>query len=337
MSHEQYEPPRHLRFDEHKLYVVAVCSNPERYASRFRLFREFQARMRANPDVVLVTVEQAFGERPFEVTHCQNQLDIQIRAGAESTVWVKESLINIGFRQLARICPDWRYAAWIDGDVEFLRPDWARETIHALQQYKIVQPWAHAVDQGPHFAPIGHSESFCKSYWDLQSQLAAGENPSRNYTGKRVNGVDTWHPGYAWAIRRSTWEKIGPFIDWCVMGSGDRHMACAFIGKVEHAIHDRATASYKRLALAFQRACDKHLERDIGYVAGMLVHHFHGKKRERYYVQRTKTLADVGFDPDRDVKLNHDGLLVLTGHNLRLRDALRRYLKSRNEDSVDLD
>lgn len=34
---------------------------------------------------------------------------------------------------------------------------------------------------------------------------------------------------------------------------------------------------------------------------------------------------------------NQQGLLVLTGRNLALRDAIRRYHDSRNEDSIDLE
>lgn len=45
------------------LYVIAVCSNPVRYASRYRLFEEFRGRMEATPGVRLVVVEQAFGDR----------------------------------------------------------------------------------------------------------------------------------------------------------------------------------------------------------------------------------------------------------------------------------
>lgn len=337
MSHEQYDPPRHLRYDERKLYVVAVISNPVRYQSRYKLYQKFEERMLANPDVVLITVEQAFGERPFEVTHCANPNHIQVRAGSESEVWVKESLINIGFRQLARIAPEWKYAAWVDSDIEFCRPNWARETIEALQHFKIVQPWTRAIDMGPHFAPVGTAESFCKSYWDHEGELALGNEPSRVYCGKKVNGVDTWHPGYAWALRRDVWERIGPFIDWCVMGAGDHHMAWAFIGQIERAVDSRYSEGYKRRARAFQAKCDKHLEKDIGFVDGTIIHEWHGRKKQRYYRERAKVLLDVKFDPEQDVDYNHEGLLKLTGKNLRLRDAIRRYFRSRSEDSVDLD
>lgn len=318
------------------LYVISVVSNPVRFHSRHRLYREFEEQMLATQGVQLLTVEQAFGDRPFAVTDCRNPFHIQVRAGSESEVWVKESLINIGFRNLDRLAPGWRYAAWCDADVEFQRKHWATETVEALQHYKIVQPWSHAIDQGPHHTPIGYAESFCYSHWHHEANAAAGDKAGQGYCGKKVNGVDTWHPGYAWAIRRSTWEKVGPLIDWCPMGAGDHHMAWAFIGQIERAVDSRLSDGYKRRATEFQRRCNKFLERDVGYVDGTIIHHWHGKKRERFYVERAKTLLNVKYDPDTDITYNHAGLLVLTGHNLALRDALRRYFLSRNEDSVDL-
>lgn len=321
---------------ERKLYVIAVISNPVRYQSRYKLYLNFELQMLANPDVVLITVEQSFGDRPFVVTSADNPNHIQIRCGAESEIWVKESLVNIGFRNLDRIAPHWKYGAWIDADVEFLRPNWATETIEALQHYRIVQPWVRAIDQGPYHAPIGQAESFCYSYWQQNAALASGQNPGRGYAGKEVNGVATWHPGYAWAIRRDCWEKVGPLIDWTPMGAGDHHMAWAFAGKIENAVDSRYAPGYHRRAQVFQKRCDKFVDTDIGFVEGTIVHHWHGKKRERYYVERAKTLLDVKFDPDTDVTYNHAGLLVHTGHNPKLRDALRRYMRSRNEDSIDV-
>ena len=321
---------------DRKLYVIAVISNVPRYASRYKLYRNFEQHMLASENVVLVTVEHAFGDRDFAVTHCDNPHHIQVRAGSESEVWTKESLVNIGMRNLDRIAPHWKYAAWIDADIEFLFPNWAMETIEALQHYKIVQPWTRAIDQGPHREPLAMAESFCYSYFREQGDQAVGLPTTRGYAGKLRDGIETWHPGYAWAIRRDCWERIGPFIDWAPMGAGDHHMAWAFIGQIDRAVDSRSTEGYKRRAKSFQHRCDKHLHTDVGFVKGTILHHWHGKKRERFYVSRAKSLLDSKFDPDTDITYNHAGLLVLTGHNPKLRDALRRYFLSRNEDSIDV-
>lgn len=314
------------------LYVIAVVSNPVRYGSRYRLYREFAERMAKTTGVQLVTVEAAFGDRPFEVTSNGDRWSVQVRAGSESEVWVKESLINIGLRHAMWQAPECKYLAWVDADVQFVRDDWALETVEALQHYKVVQPWSSAVDTGPNGHALSLAESFAYTWW---------HNPGvafDTYVGQRRNGTYIGHPGYAWAMRRDAYENLGKLIDWCPMGSADHHMAWAFIGRLDEVLMRYATAeSYLRRAGEFQALCDKHIQSDLGFVPGTLVHHWHGRKKQRFYVERDKLLRDTGFCPDRDVRLNTQGLLVLTGTNLKLRDALRRYHCARNEDSIDLD
>ena len=49
------------------LYVVTTVFNPRRFASRHRLYANFAAWL-AQQGVRLLTVEVAFGDRPFAVT-----------------------------------------------------------------------------------------------------------------------------------------------------------------------------------------------------------------------------------------------------------------------------
>ena len=53
----------------------------------------------------------------------------------------------------------------------------------------------------------------------------------KKYTSR---GADYWHPGYAWAMTRQAYEKIGGLYDVGVLGSGDSIMALSFINKVTH-------------------------------------------------------------------------------------------------------
>lgn len=314
---------------DRNLYVVCCVSNPVRFSSRYRLYKQFAEHM-AESGVTLITVEAAFGDRPFAVTDPENRWHVQVRGGAESEVWNKESLLNIGFRHLGWQAPEWKYAAWIDADTQFVRKDWACETVETLQHYSVVQPWATAVDLGPTGNAMSLAESFAFTWWNNPGVKFDG------YVGRRRNGTYIGHPGYAWAIRRDAYEKLGKLIDWCPMGSADHHMAWAFIGRLEEVLGRYATnVSYKRKAREFQKLCDCGIKSDLGFVPGTVLHHWHGKKRERFYVERDKALRDAGFDPSTDITYTPQGLLVLTGKNTALRDALRRYMRSRNEDSID--
>ena len=71
-----------------KLYVIAVVSNPARFARRYQLFNEFCKRMKNEPRVELMTIELQQGSRPF-ITESK----IQLRTDYE--LWYKENLINI--------------------------------------------------------------------------------------------------------------------------------------------------------------------------------------------------------------------------------------------------
>src|SRR5271166_3744723 len=84
------------------LHVIAVISNPARFHSRYRLFRDFEASMKKTPGIHLVTVELAYGDRAFEVTQAGNPDHVQLRASDE--LWAKENMVNIG---VSRLPSDW--------------------------------------------------------------------------------------------------------------------------------------------------------------------------------------------------------------------------------------
>src|SRR5688572_1018355 len=115
------------------LYVVTAISNPCRYNSRYQLYQKF-AKMVQDSNAILITVETAFGNRPFVVTQPGNNYHIQLRTNHE--IWHKENMINLG---IARLPLDWQYVAWIDADANFSNPDWVNETLNQLQHYHIVQ------------------------------------------------------------------------------------------------------------------------------------------------------------------------------------------------------
>jgi hypothetical protein len=88
----------------------------------------------------------------------------------------QECLINLGVR-MARHFPDWRYVAWCDGDIRFRRPDWAVETLHALQQYEVVQPWVDAYDLGPNDEHMQAHKSFCHEWWTHGTRSVCPRGP----------------------------------------------------------------------------------------------------------------------------------------------------------------
>ena len=161
------------------LHVVTCISNPVRYASRWRLYERFAQEMQ-RAGVHLVTVELAYGDRPFMVTSEGNPDHVQVRSRSE--LWSMENLLNIG---VAHLPPDWRYMAWIDADVQFQNPEWAVETVERLQLFSVLQLFSHAHDLDPCHQVLDCNRpktGFMYAYWE-------GLPSSKHYD------YGNWHPG----------------------------------------------------------------------------------------------------------------------------------------------
>lgn len=334
--------PRHLSADAFSrsvpinprmLHVIAVISNPVQWQTRLQLARDFLARMRA-AGVHITLVEHAFGERPFELDEEEVDTYVPVRGGDDSELWLKESLINIGVQKLPR---DWKYMAWIDADVGFANHNWAVDTIHALQHWPVVQCWTKCVDLGPSHEIIP-DEAGRLEQRSFGAAWMAGD--FEQYDWAQPEKAHNWHPyfqghvGYAWAIRREAYDGLGGLISWVPTGAADWQMAMAFAQRLQP--HPERSEGFNHKLMIFQERADRHIQQSIGAVDGMLLHYYHGPKRKRGYVSRDVMLRSTGFDPDRDLVFDLQGIPVLTGVNRKLRDFLRRYFRSRLEDGFDV-
>jgi len=313
-------------------YVIAVITNPERFKRRPQLFREFQDRM-VKYGVNLVCVEAAYGDRDFEVTEASNPSHIQLRTDSE--LWHKENLINVA---IGRLPSTWKYVAWIDADVDFVRPDWALETVHELQHHPVVQMFEDAIDLGPEHEILQTYKGFAACYKQglPQRKLTKGqEYYNDTYYGAYSTSPGTyWHPGYAWAATREAINEFGGLFDAAIVGAGDHHMACCLIGQAERSIPKGVHANYRKLVKSWEHRALR-LHKNIGYVKGSIYHFWHGKKRDRRYKDRWAILIDNKFDPTHDIHKDWQGLWALYPGHEALRDQIRDYFKSRNEDSID--
>lgn len=308
--------------------MVLVLSNTRRYESRYRLFKKTLVEMERTPGVRLTVVEMAFSYRPHVVGDPANPRHLLLRNPDE--LWHKEQMINLG---AARLPEDWKYIAWIDGDVEFVnRETWAHETVDALQHYKIVQPWSCAVDLGPD----GEALQQFGSFGDLNARgLAIHVHRSGYYSTKSFP-----HPGYAWAARRDAFNEVGGLVDTAILGAADHHMAWAILGKGLDTCPSGITQGYRKPILDWQDRALRYIKGNVGVVPGTILHHWHGKKRDRQYGSRWKILVRNKFDPATDLVRDWQGLWRLrveSPRQIRLRDEVRRYMSSRNEDSVDIE
>jgi hypothetical protein len=129
---------------------------------------------------------------------------------------------------------------------------------------------------------------------------------------------------------------MGGLLDWALTGPADYHMAYAFAGIV---VPDdpEMSAAYTRRLHEFHRRCQSTIKRRVGLVPGTIAHGWHGsKKRRGYHSRRGLLIGPPKYDPDTDLAYDAQGLPYLCSDNYDLRDGLRCYFQSRNEDSIDV-
>jgi hypothetical protein len=359
IDHASHAKPGIWPFPD-KLHVCTAIINPQRFRSRYELYRAFEHRVDTS-SAILHTVEVAFGDRHFEVTEPGNPDHLQLRIHNHvhnQELWMKENALNLMIADVLRREPTAGYFAWVDADVQFSRPDWAQETLHQLQHYHVVQMWSvcqdlnadHELlgyDEGGESLPgmisqwvaagkYGKNESFIRS---LKLRNEIPESPFDPYYGgsKKIPGMQArlhpGHSGYAWAATRYALDVLGGLVDWSPCGANDHHMARAFIGNILDSVHPKSPEPFKNaLRIWGERA--ETLKPKIGYVPGLITHFWHGPKKNRRYLDRWQIINDANFDPALDLKKDAQGLYQLTWRNKKLVADLMAYFRQRNEDAT---
>jgi hypothetical protein len=330
------------------LYVVTAISNPARFRKRYQLYRAFEKHMQ-DSGVILITVELAFGHRPFEVTETGNPLHVQVRSNEE--LWLKENLLNIG---VAHLPASAKYVAVVDGDLTFTRPDWAHETVQQLQHFSVVQMFESIgyLDNNGRLLNQSSGPSFVENW--LRGKPLVTPNgatvssdlfyhPAKVRPGYPNPGDEAspyiGAPGGAWAFRREAFDAIGGLIDFNILGAADYFMAAGLFGLAEHVI-PRASYSpdFQAGILRWQDRAVRAVGKNVGCVPGSVLHSYHGPFADRNYESREKILVKYQFAPTHDLKRDGQHLWQLeddhTDRFTHLRDDIRSYFRVRNEDAV---
>jgi len=215
-----------------------------------------------------------------------------IKVYYEDVLWIKENLINIALKT----CNIWKYAAWIDRDIKFADVDWAPKAIRDLQRCDILQPYSKCeyLDSKGVYSPT-ESGYFNKPGTEKSGMIsfccgALGKGPK--------NGA-AMHPGHAWAISRTFYDKIDKLFDLAVVGGADCVIVEAIRQNKEHHI-------YKHYGQPFFTFCDKFKECKIGYVDGTIQHRYHGDLKQRNYGPRMEIFTKRGFNVSTELQLVED-------------------------------
>jgi hypothetical protein len=142
------------------------------------------------------------------------------------------------------------------------------------------------------------------------------------------------HAGQGWAFRREIIGKHG-FYDRCIIGSADHLSAHAMIGNFSSDCFTPDLGNnpieiecFREWAIPFY----EDVRGKISYVPGTILHRWHGTLEDRQHGPRHRRLADCGYDPRTDLRLNEDGCWEWNTDKPELHALLREYFKSRKED-----
>ena len=299
---------------EENLHVIAVVSNPCNYNIRYKLAKEFIDRIEKEKNIICYLVELVYGEQEFVLTQSTNKRHLQLRG--DIPLWHKENMINLGVKYL--LPPDWKAFAWIDADIEFDNPHWASDALKILNNgCDFIQLFTHAIDM---------------DYNKQIMNLFTGFGYQYSKTFKKGSEKNYWHPGFAWACNRHTYDKLGGIFELSILGSGDNIMCHTFIKRSVNSLKPGMTNDYIDSVSLYQ---EKMNGIKLGYVPGTILHHFHGKKVNRKYLEREDILIKHQFSPYKHMTYDDKGLIIPSKDCPQefLNDILD-YFKNRNEDEM---
>lgn len=311
--------------DEH-IYIILPYFNFCKYDNRRKLMLEFIERMKCVRGIRIVVAEGRKEGDDFDLPDVIDGAYRFYRWTYKNTMWLKENLINLATRKLPR---SWKYMAWIDADITFVNDAWVRDTINALQIYDIVYPWQTCVNLGPDGETGGDTPA--KSGQEAKVERSFGYmHRTSKYPYHQRAKYGFWHPGYAVACTKKAYMQMGGLVDFAILGSGDRHMALALIGRVEWSAPGTIHGGYLTRLLEFQGRCEG---LRLGYVKGTIIHHWHGDKANRRYVERWDVLTKGQYDAKSDVQYDKNGQIYLSPSAAsRLEGQFIDYFKGRRED-----
>ncbi len=298
-----------------KRIAVACCYfNPAGFKNRLRNYQRFAWGLRSQ-GVELHTIELVLDDDPPAIFGPNVR---RLRGTRElNCLWQKERLLNL---LISKMPPEIDGIVCADVDLVWHSADWIEQTRRSLEAFPVVHPYSYI------------------HRWE-----SAGDKCERRVgvgfaLNNRLPYQQPWFafPGYAWAARRSFWQRCGWF-DLMITGSGDCALVAALLG-------DELPSDYApRLApvpRAMQREQEKWAKKvfadvggNVGAIASEVSHCWHGSDRHRGYGERHRVLASLGFKLD-DLAIDDAGLWAWRDPRSPLAKSMREFFANRQEDAT---
>jgi hypothetical protein len=252
---------------------------------------------------IRTVVAQVYRDEPVTLPAGIESLAFQ----SDAVMFHKENLFNLAARVI-----DEPKILFLDCDLTFARHDFFDAASDALDRLDVVQPFSTGIW-------IGEAGGIDRTRTSMMAHIAAGKQP----------WITRCHPGFAWGMTRSAFDRLGGFFDRYVIGGGDTSFAYAVTQQplakycteasevLQDSIHYR---EYWGRAGAEPRL-------RVGHLPGAVWHHWHGSVENRRYKSRMQYLPCVG---DLPIVRRPDGLLEWADPSHS--EPVMEYLRSRCED-----
>lgn len=297
------------------LHVIVPYFNPVGSKRREMLYRECLLRLSILDNIQIHAVVLDYPGQHF-IFGFQTRNIYIYRCTASYPMFHKENLIN---RVLERLPLKCKYA-WIDGDVAFSNPTWPADTLKALDMYDMVQLFSQCVDLNLRHEPFNVLTGWAVKFLS------------------RDEAVTTPSPvGLAWAARK---EVLPCLFEKAIFDGGDSVMARYLSGQQEMP-HGQDITPYqiaiRNWLWSLPEPYSEVRNVSIGFVSGLLLHYWHGTRKNRQgrpREYRSEFLHECyDFDVNRDLN-KVDGILGFTDPTCKAAVAIRAYFKSRQDDST---
>lgn len=312
-----------VSLDADSLWFVCCVSNPCGYMSRINLYNDFVRHVMKDLEISLMTVECAYNDHPYLLmdegkkyeSEAVHHMHVPVRSN--SVLWHKENILNAGIKKLP---PHVQYVVWCDADLVFMRGKEVKNDImNELKKCPFVQCFSTTLDLDPtgDVMKVHHGFGFSQVH-----KIKAKNDKFETYD----------HSGYVWAATRELLADVGGLLDVGIVGSGDRMMAMASVGRISECCNDDYHADYNNAMMAWQEKLLRHTNGNVSYVKGVLKHQFHGYKEDRQYTTRPQILKNHKYSPLTDLVLNEQGVYEWTPDKPKLHADVHTFFLNRKED-----
>ena len=300
-----YQPNSNLIIENSKaseiLYVILVHFDFNKVGRRKQLLLEFLNHYKNLPGIRMVLVE-ATVDGLFDLPDKLEGVFIHHKFRIQNYIFLKENLINVAISKLPN---DWQYVSWIDPHLTFLNPNWVEDTINELKISPYIQLFQTCVFMGPNGEALTIDKGV--GYSD-----------------------DVWaYPGYACAMTKNAFDKMGGLFEEDIILGGDSITARAFQQRLASTYLNYLNLLSPNQKEFFKSAYSYELKAKankyfLSCINGTVIHHWHGASADRKYTERyEKILKKHIYDPKVDLVRDKDGIISLSEKGKRMDDDFK--------------